>query len=144
MFDFMESVDIREFRRVNKMTQKALADYLGITQAFVSNMEAGRDTIPEKYIRRILDDPNVDSSMFARREKMEIVPSSGIDDVKMPREVFEKIAQLIDTVCSQQGTIADQQKLITDQHRTIDRLTTSVESNIGARPAEDAGCADVG
>lgn len=61
----------------------------------------------------------------------------------MPRKVFDKISQLIDTVCSQQGTIADQQKLITEQHRTIDRLTSPVES-VGVRPAEDAGCADVG
>ena len=141
----MKGIDIKEFRRVNNMTQTALAEYLGITQAFVSNMEADRDTIPEKYIRKILEDPNVDSSMFARKEKREITQVPSIEDVKMPREVFEKIAQLIDTVCSQQGTIADQQKLITDQHRTIDRLTTSsVESKIGARSAEAAGCADVG
>lgn len=64
--------------------------------------------------------------------------------IEMPREVFDKMAQLIDTVCSQQGTIADQQKLITEQQQTIGRLSISVESGIGVRSAEDAGCADVG
>lgn len=61
--------------------------------------------------------------------------------VEMSREVFDKISQLIDTVCSQQGTIADQQKLITEQHRTIGRLSTSVESGAGVRAEGDAGCA---
>lgn len=81
--------------------------------------------------------------MLSVSEKEGVMPVSGSGDVKMSREVFDKISQLIDTVCAQQGTIADQQKLITDQHRTIDRLTISVESG-GVRSAEDAGCADVG
>lgn len=134
----MYVIDIKEFRKANNLTQKALADYLGITQAFISNMEAGRDTVPDKYIRKILDDPNMDSSMVkgtAVEEKA--------SEVAMPREVFDKISQLIDTVCSQQGTIADQQKLIAEQHRTINRLATTVESG-GVRSAEDAGCADAG
>ncbi len=59
------------------------------------------------------------------------------EQITMSREVFEKITQLIDTVCSQQGTIADQQ-------RAIDRLTTLVESKADARLAEGARCADVG
>lgn len=65
------------------------------------------------------------------------------NEVTMSREVFDKMSQLIDTVCSQQGTIADQQKLIIEQQQAIGRLTTSVESG-GVRSAEDAGCADVG
>lgn len=131
----MYKVDIKEFRRKNKLTQKQLATYFGIGQGFISQMENAINPVPEKYIRKILDDPQMDSSMVQVVEP--------VNDVKMPREVFDKISQLIDTVCSQQGTIADQQKLITEQHRTIDRLTSPVES-VGVRPAEDAGCADVG
>lgn len=139
----MESVDIREFRKANGMTQKALADYLGITQAFVSNMEAGRDTIPDKYIRKILNDPNVDSSMFAQDEKTGNVQNSNKDDVKVPREVFDKISQLIDANCSQRVDISNLIETVKSQQQTIDRLTAA-ESKIGARPAGDAGCADVG
>lgn len=132
----MYSIDIKEFRRVNKMTQRDLADYFGIkVQGYISQMENGERPIPEKYICKILADETKDSSM------VKVVDPD--NDVKMSREVFDKISQLIDTVCSQQGTIADQQKLITEQHRTIDRLTFPVES-VGVRPAEDAGCADVG
>lgn len=106
------------------MTQQVLADYLGITQAFVSNMEAGRDTIPEKYIRKILDDPNVDSSMLSGGEEENITLNPRVDDVKMPREVFDKISQLIDTVCSQQGTIASQQDLLAKMQYVVDKSIT--------------------
>ena len=117
----MKSVDIKKFRKANGMTQQVLADYLGITQAFVSNMEAGRNTIPEKYIMKILDDPNVDSSMLSGGEEENITLNPRVDDVKMPREVFDKISQLIDTVCSQQGTIASQQDLLAKMQYVVDK-----------------------
>ena len=34
----MYSIDIREFRRANKMTKQELADYFGVVQGFISNM----------------------------------------------------------------------------------------------------------
>lgn len=120
----MYRIDIKEFRLKNKLTQKQLATYFGIGQGFISQMENGINPIPEKYIRKILDDPKVDSSMVQVVEP--------ISDVKMSREVFDKISQLIDTVCSQQETIAGQQ-------RTIEKLTNSVE--FSARSEDDAGCA---
>ncbi len=127
-YALMYKFDIKEFRRANKMTQQELADYLGIGQAYVSNMENGRDKVPDKYIRKILDDPNVDSSM---------VQIDSDDEVKMSREVFNKMSQLIDTVCSQQDTIAE-------QHRTIERLIVRQGCDAGANVREDdvAGSAD--
>ena len=86
---------------------------------------------------------NSDWLLYGRGNMLNNEKEVPAGNIEMSREVFDKISQLIDTVCSQQGTIADQQKLITEQHRTINRLTTSVESG-GVRSAEDAGCADVG
>ena len=99
----MYSIDIREFRRANKMTQQELADYFGVVQGFISNMENGREKVPDKYISKILGDPNVDSSMVKA-----VAPEN---EVKMPREVFDKFSLLLETISSQQGTIADQQKV---------------------------------
>ena len=134
----MYSIDIREFRRANKMTQQELADYFGVVQGFISNMENGREKVPDKYISKILGDPNVDSSMVKA-----VAPEN---EVKMPREVFDKFSLLLETISSQQGTIADQQKvnaeqgrLIADMSQNIDRLTS-----LGSRTArtdDDAGCA---
>lgn len=111
----MYKIDLKEFRRVNKMTQQDLAEYLGITQSYVANMEKGRDAIPDKYIRKILEDSSVDSTMLVVED----------DDVVISRKVFDRISQLIDTVCSQQGTIAAQQQVVAEQHRTIDLLLSN-------------------
>ncbi|WP_418980772.1 helix-turn-helix domain-containing protein [Alistipes shahii] len=132
----MYSIDLKIFRRANKMTQQELADYLGVGQGFISQMEKNGRRVPEKYISKILSDKSKDSSM------VQIIDSDNSNnEVTMSREVFDKMSQLIDTVCSQQGTIADQQKLITEQQQTIGRLSTSVESGAGVRAEGDAGCA---
>lgn len=122
----MYSIDIKVFRGRNNLTQKQLAEYFGIGQGFISQMENGVDPIPDKYIRKILDDSNLDSSM------VKVIDPD--NEVKMPREVFDKMSQLIDTVCSQQETIAG-------QHRIIEILS-SKKGNV--HPDDNAGCADVG
>lgn len=120
------------------MTQQELADYFGVVQGFISNMENGREKVPDKYISKILGDPNVDSSMVKV-----VAPEN---EVKMPREVFDKFSLLLETISSQQGTIADQQKvnaeqgrLIVEMYQKIDRLTSSGSRT--ARTEDDAGCA---
>lgn len=112
----MYKIDIKEFRRKNKLTQKQFAAYLGVGQGFVSQMENGINPIPEKYIRKILDDSTVDSSM--------VIVESLDSEVKMSREVFDKMSRLIDTVCSQQGTIAGQQDLLSKMQMLVDKVLT--------------------
>lgn len=112
----MYKIDIKEFRRKNKLTQKQFAAYLGVGQGFVSQMENGINPIPEKYIRKILDDSTVDSSM--------VIVESLDSEVKMSREVFDKMSRLIDTVCSQQGTIAGQQDLLSKMQMLVDKALT--------------------
>lgn len=137
-------IDLQRFRKEKNIKQTEIAEVLGVKQPYISAIERGARPLNEEQFR-LLYNRYGDILVPYKTTERPIFESSDVQEkVEMPREVFEKIAQLIDTVCSQQGTIADQQKLITDQHRTIDRLTTSVESNIGVRPAEDAGCADAG
>ena len=126
----MYSIDMREFRRANKMTQQELADYFGVVQGFISNMENGREKVPDKYISKILGDPNVDSSMVKA-----VAPEN---EVKMPREVFDKFS-LLGTIADQQKVNAEQGRLIADMYQKIDRLT-SLGSRT-ARTEDDAGCA---
>ena len=112
----MYRIDIKEFRRKNKLTQKQFAAYLGVGQGFVSQMENGINPIPEKYIRKILDDSTVDSSM--------VIVESLDSEVKKSREVFDKMSRLIDTVCSQQGTLAGQQDLLSKMQMLVDTALT--------------------
>ena len=58
---------IKTFRKCNKMSQVALAEYLEVTQGFISQMEKEMCPIPDWVISKILDNPNGwDTSMLTQ------------------------------------------------------------------------------
>jgi transcriptional regulator with XRE-family HTH domain len=59
-------VDLKAFRKANHLTQIDLADYLGVGQGFISQMEKGDRPIPKDSISKLLANPNGwDVSMLA-------------------------------------------------------------------------------
>lgn len=48
--------DLKKFRKENKLTQVQLAEYLNVTQGFVSQVEKGARPMPEEYISKIIAD----------------------------------------------------------------------------------------
>lgn len=59
-------MDLKMFIGVNKITQKQLADYLGITEASVSRAVNGKSTLSNARLRKILEnDKGWDTSMLA-------------------------------------------------------------------------------
>jgi len=128
----MYKINFKAFRKANKMTQQELADYFGVGQGFISQIEKGNRPVPERFISKLLADESKDSSMI-----QPIVPD---DEIKMSREVFDKFSQLIDTVSSLKDVVSNQQQTISNQHQTIDRLISSQHSIPDAHPDDDAGC----
>lgn len=75
-------IDLKAFRKVNSLTQIELAEYFGVGQGFISQMEKGDRPIPREYISKILaNQNNWDTTMLAPRDEM-------------PRLVAENIPQL--------------------------------------------------
>lgn len=63
---------IKKFRKCNKISQVSLAEYLGVTQGFISQMENGASAIPDSVIRTILVNPyNWDTSMLRGSDQPE-------------------------------------------------------------------------
>lgn len=87
------------------LTQEEAANRLGIT----------RQTIGQWFKRAVFDANTLHDVKSKLGVDLEKSKDQKKPDVKVPREVFEKMSRLIDTVCSQQDTISE-------QHRTIDRL----------------------
>jgi transcriptional regulator with XRE-family HTH domain len=57
---------IKNFRKCNKISQVALAEYLKVTQGFISQIEKGICPIPDGIISKLLANPNGwDVSMLA-------------------------------------------------------------------------------
>lgn len=57
-------IDLKLFRKANKITQSELADYLGIGQPFISQIEKGGRPIPSEYISKLLASKQWDTSML--------------------------------------------------------------------------------
>ena len=46
-------IDFKAFRKIKKMTQQDAADYFGVTQSFISQIEKGNCPIPERILLMI-------------------------------------------------------------------------------------------
>lgn len=70
-------VDLKAFRKANNLTQNELANYLGVGQGFISQMEKGDRPVPKEYISILSANPyNWDISMLttqSRDSKPELV-----------------------------------------------------------------------
>jgi transcriptional regulator with XRE-family HTH domain len=68
---------IKIFRKANKISQVALAEYLHVTQGFISQIENGTTAIPDTVISKLLANPyNWNVSMLtdqSRYSKPELV-----------------------------------------------------------------------
>lgn len=57
----MAHIDLREFRRIRNIKQRELAEKLGITQSFLSNIERGRSPLPADKMQRIIEIYEIES-----------------------------------------------------------------------------------
>ncbi len=60
----MYSIDLKAFRKANKLTQAQLADLLGISRSFIGQVECGASKLPESYAQALLANKNYDTSML--------------------------------------------------------------------------------
>lgn len=49
---------LKLFRQTNNLTQKELADYLGIGVSFISRVESGQVELPQKHLSKLLINNN--------------------------------------------------------------------------------------
>ena len=62
-------IDLKAFRKANHLTQIDLADYLGVGQGFISQIEKGDRPIPKESISRLLANPHEwDISMLTENQ----------------------------------------------------------------------------
>ncbi len=128
-------IDLQRFRKENNIKQSEICEILGVKQPYISAIERGVRPLNEEQFR-LLYNQYGDKLLPYKITERPIFENESAEKVEMPREVFDKMSQLIDTVCSQQETIAGQQ-------RTIDRLSSSGGLSVNAPVAEDVGSVGV-
>lgn len=109
--------DLKRFRKENNLTQKQLAEYLNVTQGFVSQIEKGASQLPERYISKILEDNLYKISDNELKEELNNNINNRVghldeDGILVSREAWNIIKDQITTIQSQQSTIQSQQKMI--------------------------------
>ena len=46
-------IDLKRFRKINKIGQDALAQYLGVSRSFISSVETGRCNLPDDKLEKL-------------------------------------------------------------------------------------------
>ena len=103
---------IKIFRKCNKMSQVALAEYLEVTQGFISQMEKDVCPIPDWVISKILVNPyGWDVSMLTDQSRDE-----------MPKLVAENIPQLSNVEILLRDILAEREAKIDVLQERINEL----------------------
>ena len=77
----MEQLDLKAFRKANGLSQVALAEYLGVGQSFISQIEKGDRPMPKEYISTILANAEWDTSMLEAKPHRSIGLLSGLSPI---------------------------------------------------------------
>lgn len=108
----MYVIDLELFLQKNKLKQKELAEILGVTPNFISEVNKGKSKLSQTKIGMILSAGIYDTSMIQEVKKN---PPSG-DVATIDRELLDIIKKLLqqqgETILSQQQTIQSQQETI--------------------------------
>lgn len=51
-------IDLKSFRRANKLTQAQVAEYLEVSAPFISQIEKGKDKLPDEHLNKLLNNKN--------------------------------------------------------------------------------------
>lgn len=119
-----------DFIKSQNLSQGKFEKLLGFSNGYVNSISKGIGA--EKLQRIIGVFPNLNPEwLLSGNGDMMITAAKDTpgDRVEMPREVFDKISQLVETICSQQQTISE-------QTRTISRLISG--SQVDVQPENDA------
>lgn len=93
---------LKLFRKRNKISQIELADHLGVTQGFISQMENGTSAVPDNVISRLLANTcGWETEMLIEEEKpqLELEDKPRLSDVEiLLRDMLAEKDAKIDTL----------------------------------------------
>jgi transcriptional regulator with XRE-family HTH domain len=118
----MKTIDLKAFRKANKISQIELAEFLEVGQSFISQIEKGTRPLPSEYISKLTANLNWDTSMLTEPEHPE---------VSNPTE-----SSLVDYL---ERKVSDQEILIRELYQQIGMLEAKLDL---ARKGEIARTAD--
>lgn len=123
-------VDLKAFRKVNSLTQIELAEFFGVGQGFISQMEKGDRPIPREYISKILANTyGWDVSMLTESQ-----PENPVVEKPEDAGTIERLFALID---DQRAEIKMLLNMLKEKDEKIEELRKELDARKG-KTASDA------
>lgn len=92
----MSKIDIKAFRKANRLSQKDLADFLGVGQGFISQIESGDRPMPMNLLDKILEHEGWDTTAIVPERPLESeLVNSLKETIKAQRETIEYQKEII-------------------------------------------------
>ena len=111
-------IDLKQFRKKNKITQLELAEYLGVTNGFISFIENGRSVLSDDKLEKLR---NNDRGWTVDELEENAKPLS---ETERLNEETERLNEMVNELMK---TIKSQQETIRTQSETINMLVSSKE-----------------
>lgn len=138
---FNEMIDLKEFRKVNFLTQKEIADYFGVGQGFISQIEKGNRPLPKEYISRLLANPHGwDVSMLLEGDQ----PENAVAETPETGAITDKLLALIEDLTANNKTLLAMLKDKDEKIEALQEELRALREHKGetARTAGDSSVAD--
>ncbi len=106
-------IDLKAFRKANKLGQSELANYLGVSSVFISHIECGRSNLPDYVVEKLTNNDRgwVIPEGIAEAQRGNIAKAEGEGDL---------LAVIVARLDEANARFAE-------QNAQIDRLLTIVE-----------------
>ena len=123
-------------------SRRDLADKMGYTESSLSQILNDKVALSIRFIKKLSKTNSAVSEewLLTGEGDMLKTDSKEVSSIEMPKEVFDRITQLIDTVCSQQSTIVDLTSMVKEQSQTINSLSQQSKGGT-AQAGDSAKCA---
>lgn len=127
----MKVVDLQRIRRLKKMTQQEIADIVGCKQNFISQIETGKDAMPESWIPILQEALELDdiSDFITDIEDARNIASSqngGTTIAGNGISVNKEVDKFIDLLKSRDELLRD---IVKEKDLQISRLIGIIETN---------------
>lgn len=138
-------VDLKAFRKANHLTQIELADFFGVGQGFISQIEKGDRPIPSEYISKLFANPyNWDTSMLKGSDQPEdSMAEQPEPDTSLVEYLKRKVAELegkVEKLTDEKADLLQQNAVLKYENQLLapqkGRNAEDAESSLSASAAQ--------
>lgn len=131
--------DFKAFRKDNKLSQVAAANYFNCSQGFISQIEKGIRPIPDAYIKKAQEDISINANSLlntvnsTKEDPYEMIPASFLKMIFEERKMHDQ--KELELINQNQELI----NIIKNELSTIKKANVPKESNVICADASGSG-----